>query len=173
MLLLQHFLSKYRLGYSILVILTLSPLSRNVMGQSTLDSLRKENAVIIGKVANGNLTFHPLFNSLSVEREIAALIYGEGLLTLDDSGTAIEGLAYLPVKLSGGLDWIFRLKQGVVFHDGEPLTSEDVIFTYMQYKAARVYDPIFHRYFQNIHDLSALDYQTVRFENLELIDHGY
>tara|TARA_B100000029_G_scaffold516037_2_gene626303 strand:- start:29574 stop:31127 length:1554 start_codon:yes stop_codon:yes gene_type:complete len=140
------------------------------MGQSTLDSLRKENAVIIGKVANGNLTFHPLFNSLSVEREIAALIYGEGLLTLDDSGTAIEGLAYLPVKLSDGLDWIFRLKQGVVFHDGEPLTSEDVIFTYMQYKASRVYDPIFHRYFQNIHDLSALDSQTVRFVMKSPID---
>ena len=119
-------------------------------------------AVTIGKVAVGDLTFHPLFNSLGVEREIASLIYGEGLLRLDDSGTPSDGLAYLPIKLSDGRDWVFRLKQDIEFHDGEPLTAADVIFTYTRYKAARVYDPVFHRYFQNIEQISALDQQTVR-----------
>ena len=37
-----------------------------------------------------------------------------------------------------------------------------MIFTYTRYKASRVYDPVFHRYFQNIEQLSALDRQTVR-----------
>ena len=98
-----------------------------------------------------------------MEREIAALIYGEGLLRLDETGTPTDGLAYLPIKLSAGRDWVFRLKQGIEFHDGESLTADDVIFTYMRYKASRVYDPIFHRYFQNIQSISALDHQTVRF----------
>ena len=119
-------------------------------------------AVTIGKVAVGDLTFHPLFNSLGVEREIASLIYGEGLLRVDDSGTPSDGVAYLPVMQSGGLDWVFRLKQGIAFHDGEPLTAADVIFTYTRYKASRVYDPVFHRYFQNIERLAALDSHTVR-----------
>lgn len=119
-------------------------------------------AVTIGKVAVGDLTFHPLFNSLGVEREIASLIYGEGLLRVDESGAPSDGLAYLPFKLSGGRDWVFRLKQGIAFHDGEPLTADDVILTYTRYKASRVYDPVFHRYFQNIERLAALDQQTVR-----------
>ena len=92
--------------------------------------------VTIGKVAAGDLTFHPLFNSLGVEREIASLIYGDGLLRVDESGTPSDGLAYLPFKLSSGRDWVFRLKQGVEFHDGEPMTAADVIFTYTRYKAA-------------------------------------
>ena len=123
---------------------------------------QQDGTVTIGKVAVGNLSFHPLFNSLGVEREIASLIYGEGLLRVADSGMPADGLAYLPIKLSGGRDWVFRLKQGIVFHDGEPFTAADVIFTYTQYKASRVYDPVFHRYFQNIEQISALDRQTVR-----------
>lgn len=118
--------------------------------------------VAIGKVAVGDLTFHPLFNSLGVEREIASLIYGEGLLRVDDSGIPSDGLAYLPIKLTDGRDWVFRLKQGVAFHDGEPLTAADVISTYTRYKASRVYDPVFHRYFQNIEQITAIDRQTIR-----------
>lgn len=124
--------------------------------------VREGGTVTIGKVAVGDLTFHPLFNSLGVEREIASLIYGEGLLRVDESGTPSDGLAYLPFKLSNGSDWVFRLKQGIAFHDGEPMTAADVIFTYTRYKSARVYDPVFHRYFQNIEQITALDRQTVR-----------
>ena len=149
------------------LMLGLSLLSRPdaARGQSPEQQVRpvlQGGTVTIGKVAAGDLTFHPLFNSLGVEREIASLIYGEGLLRVDDSGMPADGLAYLPIKLSGGRDWVFRLKQDIEFHDGEPLTAADVIFTYTRYKASRVYDPVFHRYFQNIERITALDRQTVR-----------
>ena len=26
--------------------------------------------------------------------------------------------------------WIFKLREGVTFHDGSPLTADDVVFTY-------------------------------------------
>ena len=170
----RHFTVRHLLARTSILGLSLLLLPNAVLGQSQVrpeplerlvprDGPALEGGVVtIGKVAVGDLTFHPLFNSLGVEREIASLIYGEGLLRVDESGTPSEGLAYLPFKLSNGRDWVFRLKQGIAFHDGEPMTAADVIFTYTRYKAARVYDPVFHRYFQNIEQVSALDPQTVR-----------
>ena len=162
MLKVRHSLGKHLLAYTFIPALLVFAMPDSVRGQAAERPVPHGGAVTIGKVAVGDLTFHPLFNSLGVEREIAALIYGEGLLRVDESGVPSDGLAYLPIKLSDGRDWVFRLKQGVEFHDGEPLTAADVIFTYTRYKAARVYDPVFHRYFQNIEQLSALDHQTVR-----------
>ena len=167
----RHLTVKRLLARALILGLPLVSLPAAVHGQSPQPADRLDHpvrtaqqggAVTIGKVAVGDLTFHPLFNSLGVEREIASLIYGEGLLRVDDSGTPSDGVAYLPVKQSGGRDWVFRLKQGIAFHDGEPLTAADVIFTYTRYKASRVYDPVFHRYFQNIERLAALDRHTVR-----------
>ena len=163
MLKFRHLLCKHLFAYTLILTLPLVCPPDTVRGQVTVDPVRFGDTVTIGKVAAGNLSFHPLFNSLGVEREIAALIYGEGLLRVDETGTPTDGLAYLPIKLSGGRDWVFRLKQGIEFHDGESLTADDVIFTYTRYKASRLYDPIFHRYFQNIQEVSALDQQTVRF----------
>ncbi len=170
----RHFTVKHLLAFTLIPGLSLFSLTDAVHGQRPERQNPQERldpqdfpvldggAVTIGKVAVGDLTFHPLFNSLGVEREIASLIYGEGLLRVDESGTPSDGLAYLPIKLSSGRDWVFRLKQDIEFHDGEPMTAADVIFTYTRYKAARVYDPVFHRYFQNIEQISALDRQTVR-----------
>ena len=158
----RDFAGKHLLAHTIILALSLYVLPDSVRAQASQGPASQGGEVVIGKVAAGNLTFHPLFNSLGVEREIAALIYGEGLLRIDESGAPSDGLAYLPIKLSDGRDWVFRLKQGVEFQDGESLTADDVIFTYTRYKASRVYDPVFHRYFQNIEQLAALDQQTVR-----------
>ena len=158
----RHCAVKHLLAYTIILALSLFAMPDSARAQVAGEPVPHGGEVTIGKVAAGDLTFHPLFNNLGVEREIAALIYGEGLLRVDESGAPSDGLAYLPIKHSGGRDWVFRLKQGVEFHDGESLTADDVIFTYTRYKAARVYDPVFHRYFQNIEQLSAQDRQTVR-----------
>ncbi|MDE2824976.1 MAG: ABC transporter substrate-binding protein, partial [Gemmatimonadota bacterium] len=178
----RHFTVRHLLACTLILGLSLLFLPDTVLGQRQARLEAQERldpqtrpvleggAVTIGKVAVGDLTFHPLFNSLGVEREIASLIYGEGLLRVNESGMPSDGLAYLPIKLASGRDWVFRLKQGIEFHDGEPMTAADVIFTYTRYKAARVYDPVFHRYFQNIEKITALDKQTVRITMKSPID---
>ena len=35
--------------------------------------------------------------------------------------------------LDGGQTWIFHLRQGVTWHDGQPFTAKDVVFTYNMY----------------------------------------
>lgn len=124
---------------------------------------RGDATVTIGKVAVGGLMIHPLYISLGVEREIAELVYGDGLLRREDNGMAVGALAALPQTVDGGRNWVFNVQAGIEFHDGVALTSADIVFSYLFYKQSKAYDPIFHRYFQNLESVQALDPLTVRF----------
>jgi peptide/nickel transport system substrate-binding protein len=58
--------------------------------------------------------------------------------------------------------WIYHLRQGVNWHDGEPFTSEDVVFS-----IERIMDPetasIWGRIYSYVTDVEAIDDYTVRF----------
>ena len=143
--------------------LTVVTLSSSVNAQIVGEPTQSGGYVIIGKVRVGDLMFHPLYVSLDVEREISALVYGDGLLRSGDSDLVEPGLATeVPMSTDGGRTWVFRLRQGIVFHDGVPLTAQDVVFSYYAYKQSRSYAPVFHRHFQNLDTVSAPDPLTVR-----------
>ncbi|MBM3265582.1 MAG: hypothetical protein FJY97_19470 [candidate division Zixibacteria bacterium] len=133
------------------------------MAQSGSSDTRENAVVTVGKVGAGVLMFHPLYISLGVEREISALIYGDGLLRRNESGATEGALASLPTTADGGRSWTFTLYSGIRFHDQEFLTASDVVFSYQLYKQARAYDPVFHRYFQNLEMVQTPDARTVRF----------
>src|SRR5262249_48905393 len=58
--------------------------------------------------------------------------------------------------------WIFHLRQGVKFHDGSPLTADDVVFTYRS-----IIDPKFNAPFRAlvtpVQSVEAIDAATVKF----------
>jgi peptide/nickel transport system substrate-binding protein len=64
--------------------------------------------------------------------------------------------AWRPV---GPVTWEFELRQGVRFHDGAPLTAEDVVFTL---ERARTKPSQFASFFADISDVRAVDAGTVR-----------
>ena len=143
--------------------LTVVTASSSVKAQIVSEPTQSGGYVIIGKVGVGDLMFHPLYVSLDVEREISALVYGDGLLRSGDNDLVEPGLAAeVPTSPDGGRTWTFRLRQGITFHDGAPLTAQDVIFSFYAYKQSRSYAPVFHRYFQNLDTVSAPDPLTVR-----------
>lgn len=141
---------------------------RPAVGATRYDG-RSGGTLTIGRVAVGPLTLHPLFLSLVVEREISDLVYGNGLLRRDSTGRLVPGLASPPVRLAGGLEWVFRLAGGIRFHDGKGLSADDVVFTYTLYKSSRTYDPIFYRYFNNILEVRKVDPLTVKFVMKEAV----
>jgi peptide/nickel transport system substrate-binding protein len=64
---------------------------------------------------------------------VAVLSYVFNPLTLggENWGSEITGdLAESWEVSEDGLTWTFRLRQGVLFHDGEELTAEDVVYTF-------------------------------------------
>jgi len=80
-------------------------------------------------------TLHPLFGSQSVNNVVEEPII-EGLLTVNPEGEYVPVLAAeVPSLENGGLSEdgltvTYRLKEGVTWSDGEPLTSADVKFTF-------------------------------------------
>ncbi|HET8985759.1 MAG TPA: ABC transporter substrate-binding protein [Trueperaceae bacterium] len=68
--------------------------------------------------------------SASTSQEIPRVVYHnvyEGLVRFDRTGAIVPALATGWRTSEDGLTWIFTLRQGVLFHDGTPLTTGDVI----------------------------------------------
>lgn len=85
-------------------------------------------SLIIGIVSATTNRLNPL---QPVEREfmsLTALVY-EPLVGLDDDYLPIPVLAERWEPSSDGSSWTFTLREGLVFHDGTPLTSADVAAT--------------------------------------------
>ena len=60
------------------------------------------------------------------------------------------------------LTWIFTLRDGVVFHDGSPLTADDVVFTYQTILKPEMNAPL-RALFTPIAKVEAVDAKTVKF----------
>lgn len=73
---------------------------------------------------------NPLFSDpYPVDRELTDLIF-DGLVRYDQTGQPLPALAQEWSVSEDGLTFTFTLREGLVWHDGEPLTSRDVAFTY-------------------------------------------
>lgn len=76
----------------------------------------------------------PAKATLTVSTEVLDLVYNK-LVNIDEKGKFVPELAS-KWHVEEERIWVFDLKEGVSFHDGEPLTPEDVKFTF-----ERILDP--------------------------------
>ncbi len=74
-------------------------------------------------------TLNPLSSYMQVGFEVFLLIY-DPLVRYDENFESVGSLAESWTSSEDGLTWTFNLREGVIWHDGEPLTSDDVKFTY-------------------------------------------
>lgn len=112
-------LTKGLLSFSIALLLLLSPLPA---------SLLEKDSLVLGIVSSSTNRINPL---QPVEREfmsITSLVY-ESLVVLDDDYLPQPGLAEKWESSNDGATWTFTLRENLVFHDGTPLTSNDVAAT--------------------------------------------
>jgi peptide/nickel transport system substrate-binding protein len=70
----------------------------------------------------------PTHATLQAEHDIVSVVYA-GLMTRDEEGTLIPELAEKYTINEEGTLYTFTLKKGLIFHDGSPLTPEDIVFT--------------------------------------------
>lgn len=71
---------------------------------------------------------NPLIALSETDRDMSALIYS-GLMRQALDGSLIPDLAESVEISEDGLSYFFTIKENAVFHDGKPVTSDDVIFT--------------------------------------------
>ena len=78
----------------------------------------------VDKPVNMDPGYAQLYSSLQVYQNVySKLVY------VDDQGGFQPGLAR-SWKQDGDKTWMFDLADNAVFHNGEPLTSKDVVFTF-------------------------------------------
>ncbi len=78
-------------------------------------------------VGNVN-SLNPLFATTSSEKALSRLMFAT-LSTIDYSGHVGLGLASAITPDETGKVWTVKIKEGLVWSDGEPITIDDVLFT--------------------------------------------
>jgi peptide/nickel transport system substrate-binding protein len=87
---------------------------------------------LVGQISKLNPLYAP---ANPVDRDISSLIY-EGLTTINQYGEVVPDLAAGWVVSDDGLDYIFQLRQDVLWQDGLPFTAADVAYTFRTIRSA-------------------------------------
>ena len=71
---------------------------------------------------------NPLLAVSDADRDLSTLVYS-GLMRTDQNGRLIPDLASTYSVTPDGLTYTFTLREGLTWHDGNPLTTADIAFT--------------------------------------------
>ncbi|ETA66923.1 ABC-type dipeptide transport system, periplasmic component [Methanolobus tindarius DSM 2278] len=87
----------------------------------------------------------------------------DALVWPEESGDFTGLLAESWESSDDGLEWTFHLREGVTWHDGEPFTADDVVFTMDYIKGKASISPIGSSWYNTgvINSVEALDEHTV------------
>ncbi len=89
------------------------------------DAVPTFREALIGTVQRLN----PLYADLNpADADITSLIF-EGLVRINEYGEPAPGLAANWVVSGDGLEYVFTLRSDVLWHDGQPLSAADVVYT--------------------------------------------
>lgn len=100
----------------------------------------------------------PNLSSAYVDRQVMASIY-DRLVDIDENGEIVPMLAESYEVSDDGLEYTFRLREGVQFHDGEPFDAEAVKFNLERYQEE---DSVRSTEIEPVESVEAVDDSTVR-----------
>lgn len=104
---------------------------------------------------------NPVLALSETDKDLAQLVYS-GIMRRTPNGELVEDLAESVAVSDDGLSYTVTLREGLTWHDGEPLTAEDVVFTIQKIK-----DPLLKSPLQASWDgvsIQQLDERTVTFQ---------
>lgn len=104
-------------------------------------------------------TINPLLNN---HQELPTIIFS-GLMKYDAKGQPVPELAESFTYDKGTHTYAFKLRDGVKWHDGKPLTVEDILFTYNALTKDKTLASSITSNYEDIKSITAPDAQTVVF----------
>ena len=104
-------------------------------------------------------TINPLLNN---HQELPTIIFS-GLMKYDAKGQPVPELAESFTYDKGTHTYAFKLRDGVKWHDGKPLTVEDILFTYEALTKDKTLASSITSNYEDIKSITAPDAQTVVF----------
>ncbi len=83
---------------------------------------------------------NPVLATSDTDRDLSSLLYS-GLLRVNASGEIITDLAESYSVSEDGLTYYFKIKEDAEFHDGTPVTADDIIFTIQKTQEPAIKSP--------------------------------
>lgn len=112
---------------------------------------------IIGTYTNAN----PLYVTGQANDAVSKLLFA-GLFKYDNSNRLVGDLAQRYDLDAASTSYTVKLKPNLTWHDGKPLTAEDVVFTYQTIQNPDAQSPL-NPSWQNV-TVSAVDSRTIQFK---------
>jgi len=126
------------------ILATLGALSAGSVAAETFNCPKVGGSFTFGQEANVNSLDQMTSNTIST-RNIAMNIF-EALTTRDENNNPILDLADSMVEAPDHMTYTFKLRPGVKFHNGQPMTSFDVAASWDRYAKVgldrQVFDPV-------------------------------
>lgn len=119
-----------------------------------------EQKDMICNASEALLAINPLYISGAIDSWITEIVW-DRLMRMDPSGQPVPWAAEKIIHVDATtIDAVLR--PGQKWHDGKPLTAEDVVFSFMA-PASGDKSPMYKPFVANIKDVSVVDARTVRF----------
>ena len=127
----------------VLLFLTLC-ISTLLILQSINKSLMTEFPFRGGSVSEGIIGtarfINPVLAISPADQDMVSLVYS-GLMRKNPDGTVTPDLAEKYEMSKDGLTYTFTLRDKIYFHDGKPVTADDVVFTVSEAKDSIIKSP--------------------------------
>lgn len=104
-------------------------------------------------------TFNPILANEESSNDIVEQIFSALLDINFKTSQVVPGLAYKYTHSKDGKTWLIYLRKGLRWSDGQPITADDVVFTF---KA--IYDP---RVVSPVRDIALIDGKPMRVEKVD------
>lgn len=113
--------------FSILLVVASFSLAVKVNKKFTVQIPKEGGELHEGMIGTPRFV-NPVLATSDTDRDLSVLLYS-GLLRINAQGELVPDLAESYSVSEDGLTYYFKLKENVVFHDGTPVTTDDIIFT--------------------------------------------
>lgn len=114
-------------GLSLLLGVSAFVLLANVNASVSTEVPARGGVLVEGAVGTPRFV-NPLLAASQPDQDLTMLVYS-GLLRAEEDGGYVPDLASAYEISEDGTTYTFHLREGLSFHDGEPLTAADVLFT--------------------------------------------
>lgn len=131
-----------------------------VANQAVLTDVPKQGGTLVEGIVGTPRFVNPLLATSLSDKDLVSVTYA-GLMTRNANNELVPELAERYTLSEDGLTYTFYLRQGISFHDGSPITADDVVFTVTQAANPALRSPLFANW-EGV-TVAALDAQTVTF----------